>query len=98
MGWSCAAATRELRQVGNEATVSGARRVPQGYRAGASGRRVAGGGRSKVGARPSFKYQERRGDHLPRRSSIFGAMSPSTPFADVRIATSADGYDYSSPT
>jgi hypothetical protein len=36
MVWSCAAATREPRQVREEATVSGARRVPQGYRAGAS--------------------------------------------------------------
>lgn len=52
MGWSCAAATREPRQVGNEATVSGVRWVPQGNRAGAGERRVAESGESEVGARP----------------------------------------------
>src|SRR5688572_8619542 len=61
MGWSCAAATCEPRQVGNEATVSGARWVPQGYRAGASWRRVADGGGSKVGARPSSLSSPRAG-------------------------------------
>src|SRR3954464_849676 len=69
MGWSCAAATRESRQVGNQATVSGARRVPQGYRAGASGRRVAVGGKSKVGARPTCTHPggEGRGARPPPR-------------------------------
>jgi hypothetical protein len=36
MVWSRATATREPRQVWKEATVNGARRVPRGYRAGAS--------------------------------------------------------------
>ena len=76
MGWSCAAATREPRQVGNEATVSGARRVPQGYRAGASGRRVAVGGKSKVGARPSCTNQERRGITPPRRFALYPVDMP----------------------